>query len=181
MRSFSESQSIYRPVGLGWRLPEIRREAGLSEGAGCRATGTSLQHLDIPFHKPVLTHLASGNGNDPVSELELMLGADDFPIVHQQDQVADGKRRALVRIVERMAHRERVHGKGRGLLDGRPFESVRKIRLNASENGADRSADSGAGQPALCRQQMLMQVGDLLFRGQRYPHRFARYSSTSDR
>ncbi len=62
-----------------------------------------------------------------------------------------------------MTDRKRVHRKGGNLLDSRIFESVGQIHLDTSENGADRSAESGARQSAVSRQQMLMQVGDLLF------------------
>ena len=132
--------------------------------ARLRFPGTSLQHLDVAFRKPDLTDFACGKLNDPIGKLDLILGSDDFPIVHQQDQIADGERRAFVRVIEWMTDRKRVHGKGGYLLDRRIFEPVGQIHLDSSENGANRSADSGARQSALSSQQMLMQVGDLLFR-----------------
>ena len=128
-----------------------------------RFPGTSLQQLDVAIHKPNFTDFARGKLDDPVGKLDLVLGSDDLLTVHQQDQIADGKRRAFVGVIERMTDRNRVHREGGNLLDSWIFESVGQIRLDTSENGANRSADSGAGQPAVSRQQMLMQVGDLLF------------------
>ena len=108
--------------------------------------------------------MARGKLNDLVGKLDLIFGSDDFPIIHQQDQIADGERRTFVRVIEWMTDRKRVHGKGGELLDSRIFEPVCQIRLDSSENGTNRSADSRARQSALSRQQMFMQVGNLLFR-----------------
>ena len=80
-----------------------------------------------------------------------------------------------------MSYDKRVDRKPRRLWDGRFVETIGQVRLNPTENSTRRCADTRPRQPAVFRQEVFMQVGDLLLGGQRDPHRLARYASTSDR
>ena len=110
-----------------------------------------------------------------------MLGLNDSFFVNQQYKVTDGESRSFIPVIERMADCERVNSNGSDLLDSGFFEPIRQVHLDSPENGTYGSADSRARQPAQLCQQLLMQIGDLLFRRQSDPHRFAKYCSASDR
>ncbi len=148
-----------QPLFLGF-LALVTRPLG---DARFGILATSFQQLDVPFRKLALANVACCKIDDLVCKLYLVLGPDNSSVVHQQDQIADGERCAFVRVIERMTDRKRIDGERGDLLDAWTFEPVCQIRLDSSENGADGSAGSGTGQSAISRQQMFMQVGDLLF------------------
>ena len=102
------------------------------------------------------------------------MGGPDLLVVHQQDEVANGESRALVRVVERMADRKRIQRESSNLRNGGILELIGEVHVDATEYGTDGCVHSRPRQSSVSCQQVFVQVGDLLLCRQRDAHRFAR-------